>query len=59
MSTEEIALYITSAVTIATAITAVFPTVTQYPVVNVVLRILNVLAGNIGTNKNADDVPAK
>ena len=47
---------ITSIVTAATALTSITPTQTDDKVISVVLRILNVLAGNVAKNKNADDV---
>lgn len=46
---------ITSLVTAATAITALTPTQADDKVVAVALRVLNVLAGNVGKNRNADD----
>ena len=46
---------ITSVVTAATAITALTPTKTDDAVVNAILRVLNIFAGNVGKNKNADD----
>lgn len=45
----------TGVLTAATAITALTPTQTDNKVVNVILKILNVLAGNVLKNKNADD----
>ena len=52
---EDILLAASSTVTLATAITAVTPTKTDDAVLNVVLRFMNVLAGNVGRNRNADD----
>lgn len=46
---------ITAVVTAATAVTALTPTKVDNQVLNVVLRILNVLAGNIMKNRNEDD----
>ena len=46
---------ITGIVTAATAITALTPSTADDKVLNTVLRVLNLLAGNVGKNKNADD----
>ena len=47
---------VTSVVTAATAITAITPTQTDDKVINIVLKVLNFLAGNVLKNKNADSV---
>ena len=46
---------ITTLVTAATAITALTPTKTDDKYVSLVLRVLNILAGNVAKNRNADD----
>lgn len=46
---------ITTVVTAATAITALTPTKTDDKIVSKVMKVLNVLAGNVGKNKNKDD----
>lgn len=46
---------ITALVTAATAITALTPTKSDDKFLSVLLRVLNVLAGNVGKNRNADD----
>lgn len=48
---------ITAVCTAATAITALTPTRHDDAILNAVLRVLNVLAGNVGRNKNLDDRP--
>jgi hypothetical protein len=35
------------------------PTKTDDKYVSMALRVLNILAGNVGKNKNADDTPAE
>lgn len=46
---------ITTVVTACTAITSLTKTKSDDKVVNAVLRVLNVLAGNVFKNKNSDD----
>lgn len=46
---------ITGVVTAATAITAITPTRSDDVIIGKVLWVLNLLAGNIGRNRNADD----
>ena len=46
---------ITALVTAATAITALTPSTADDKAVAMILRVLNLLAGNVGKNKNADD----
>lgn len=46
---------ILTVVSAATAITALTPTKTDDKAISAVLRILNLLAGNFGKNRNADD----
>jgi hypothetical protein len=45
---------LTGLVTAATVVTALTPTTADDKVVNSILRVLNVLAGNVGKNENAD-----
>ena len=47
---------LTTVVTSATAITALTPTKSDDKALNVVLKVLNLLAGNFGANKNKDDL---
>lgn len=46
---------ITGIVTAATAVTALTPTKTDNKIVDAILRVLNLIAGNVLKNKNADD----
>lgn len=46
---------VTALVSAATAITALTPTRSDDVWVDRILRVLNVLAGNVGMNRNADD----
>ena len=46
---------VTGIVTACTAITALTHTKSDDKIINFVLKILNLLSGNIGKNKNADD----
>jgi len=39
----------------ATAVTALTPTKADNKIVNILLKVLNILAGNVLKNKNADD----
>ena len=43
-------------VTAATAVTALTPSKSDDKIVDVVLKVMNFLAGNVLKNKNADDV---
>lgn len=45
---------ITGLVTAATAVTALTPSKSDDKVMNAVLRVLNVLAGNVAKNRNKD-----
>ncbi|SLN31679.1 hypothetical protein [Oceanibacterium hippocampi] len=46
---------LTATVTAATAITALTPSRSDDAVLDITLRFLNLLAGNVGHNRNADD----
>ena len=46
---------LTVLVTAATAVTALTPTKADNKVLNLILKALNILAGNVAKNKNADD----
>ena len=43
-------------VTIATAITSVLPSLHDNKVFNIILKVLNFIAGNFGKNVNADAI---
>jgi hypothetical protein len=43
---------ITTVLTAATAITALTPSASDDKIINGILRVLNVIAGNVGKNKN-------
>jgi len=45
---------LTGLVTAATAITALTPSKVDDQVLNMVLKVLNVIAGNVGKNENKD-----
>lgn len=45
---------ITGLVTAATAITALTPTKSDDKIIGIILKVLNLLAGNVGKNKNED-----
>ena len=45
---------VTALVTAATAITALTPSKSDDAVLGAILRVLNVVAGNVGKNRNAD-----
>ena len=45
-------------VTACTAITMLTPPKSADMVFNTILRVLNMLSGNFGKNKNADDIPS-
>jgi hypothetical protein len=47
-------LAVTGVISAATAITAITPTKADDKIINAVLTVLNLLAGNVGKNKNAD-----
>lgn len=46
---------VTAVVTAATAVTALTPTKVDNKIIDIILRILNILAGNFLMNKNKDD----
>jgi len=54
MSIEELVVIVTAVISVATAITAVTPSKADDKILNGFLKFINLLAGNIGKNKNAD-----
>ncbi|TNE36261.1 MAG: hypothetical protein EP348_07270 [Alphaproteobacteria bacterium] len=46
---------LTAMVTLATVVTALTPTQWDNELVNQISKILNMIAGNVGHNRNADD----
>lgn len=52
--TAQLGIYASLLITIATAITAVFPSVSENKIYNIAMKVLNFIAGNFGKNKNAD-----
>ena len=46
---------VTALITAATGITALTPTQADDKVLNTILKVLNMVAGNVGKNKNADE----
>ncbi len=54
MSIEELVFLATGIITLATAITAVTPSKSDDKILAGILKFINLLAGNIGKNKNAD-----
>jgi hypothetical protein len=53
---EQIATVIASVIAVATAVTAITPSKSDDAILNGILKVLNLLAGNVLKNKNADDV---
>ena len=51
----QIVLWVGVVMGVANAITASFPSVKENSFYNLVMKVLNFLAGNFGKNKNADD----
>ena len=54
MEPNDWALLITGIITAATAITAGTPSKSDNKALNSILAVLNIVAGNIGRNKNED-----
>ena len=59
MSVTDWIFVLTSILTAATAITAATPSKADNRALDVALKFLNILAGNIGKNKNLDTVITK
>ena len=59
MSVEEIVALVTAIISVATVITAVTPSTADDKILAGILKFINLLAGNIGKNKNADAVYGK
>jgi len=55
LSVPEWIMALCGLVTAATAITALTPSKTDDKIINIVLKVLNFVAGNVLKNKNADD----
>ena len=56
MNIEQYAQIITAVVTIASIITSATKTKSDNKYLNLVLKVLNLVALNVGKNKNADDI---
>ena len=54
MSIQEIVAMITGVISFATVITALTPSKADDKILSGFLKFINLLAGNIGKNKNAD-----
>lgn len=54
MDLETIIKIVTGILSVATVITAMTKTKWDNKIVNILSKILNMLAGNVGKNKNAD-----
>jgi len=54
MSIEELVASVTGIISAATVITALTPSKADDKILNAILKFVNLLAGNIGKNKNAD-----
>ncbi len=54
MGIEEIVATVTAIISVATVITAITPSKSDDKILAGILKFINLLAGNIGKNKNAD-----